>query len=283
MNLKNNLKYFFISSILIYCGYQMDRNKNYKSILNNQKVLNLLNTSVDDTIIKFINENYNFSGKIIYLRNNADSECMIWYNKTECYLVFIGTQMDTNDKMSLVKDLWTYICLGLKSIDFLSDKIKIHSKYMDNMRNENLIEEIKKIVCKLKFKKINICGHSMGCGLGLYTALELTNKFKDIEFNLITLDSPKIGNNYLYKFVKKIDNLTHIDLVNGKDIVPMFPLIYPNYLHIAHKTCIINKDGTVDICKNLNDKINFYNNHSIKDHFTYNIIKNLYYCIIQNM
>ena len=208
---------------------------------------------------------------------------MIWYNKTECYLVFIGTQMSSDDKMSLLKDLWTDICLGLKSIDFLSDKIKIHSKYMDNMKDENLIEKIKKIVADFKFKKINICGHSMGCGLGLYTALELTNKFKDIEFNLITLASPKIGNYHLDKFVRKINNLTHIDLINGKDIVPMFPFIYPNYLHIAKKTCIINHDGTVDICKNLDDKLNIYNNHSVKDHFTNNIIENLYYCIIKNM
>lgn len=283
MNLKNNLEYFFISSILIFCGYNMDINKNYKTTLDNEKVLNFLEKSIDDNIIKFINKNYNFSGKIIYLRNHADAECMIWYNKTECYLVFIGTQMSSDDKMSLLKDLWTDICLGLKSIDFLSHKIKMHSKYIENMRDENLIEKIKKIVANFKFKKINICGHSMGCGLGLYTALELTNKFKDIKFNLITLASPKIGNYHLDKFVKKIDNLSHIDLINGKDIVPMFPFIYPNYLHIAYKTCIINYDGTVDICKNPNDKINIYNNHLVKDHHTYSIIKNLYYCITKKM
>jgi len=206
---------------------------------------------------------------------------MIWYNEKECYLVFIGTQISSDDKMSLLKDLWTNISLGLKSIDFLSQKIKIHSKYIDNMRNEKLIEQIKKIVNNLGFGKINICGHSMGCGLGLYTALELTNKFKSIHFNLITLDSPKIGNNHLNKFIKKIKNLTHIDLINGKDIVPMFPFVYPNYLHIAYKTYIINNEGYVDICKNPNDTINIFNNYSVKDHRTYNIIKNLYYCIIK--
>lgn len=281
MYLKNVLEQFFISSILIYCGYEMDKNKNYKTKLNNLKVLNFLQENIDDKIIKFIDKNYNFNGKIIYLRNHADSECMIWYNKTECYLVFIGTQMSLNDKMSLFKDLWTDICLGLKSIDFLSHKIKIHSKYIDNMKNENLIEQIKKIVGNFGFEKINICGHSMGCGLGLYTALELTNKFKDVEFNLITLDSPKIGNNHLAKFVKKINNLKHIDLINGKDIVAIFPFVYPNYLHIASKTCIIDNEGNVDICKNPNDTINIFNNHSVKDHYTYNIIKNLYYSIIK--
>jgi hypothetical protein len=283
MHLKNKLEQFFISSILIFCGYKMDRNKNYKTTIDNTKVLKFLEECIDDKILKFIDKNYNLSGKIIYLRNFVDSECMIWYNKKECYLVFIGTQMSVDDKLSLLKDLWTDICLGLKSIDFLSHEIKMHSKYIDNMRNENLIEKIKKIVGKLKFKKINICGHSMGCGLGLYTALELSNKFKDIKFNLITLDSPKIGNNHLNKFVKKIKNLTHNDLINGKDIVLMFPFIYPNYLHIACKTCIINHDGVVNIYKNPNDKINIFNNHSVKDHFTYNIIKNLYQCLVSNM
>ena len=282
MNLKNKLEYFFISSILIFCGYKMDINKNYKTTLDNKKINNLLKKSINENIIKFINENYDLSGKIIYLRNNADAECMIWYNKTECYLVFIGTQMSLDDKMSLLKDMWTNICLGLESVDFLAHKIKIHSKYIDNMKNDNLIEKIKKIVSNFKFKKINICGHSMGCGLGLYTALELTNKFVDIKFNLITLASPKIGNYHLDIFVKKIDNLTHIDLINGSDIVPLYPFIYPDYSHIAYKTCIINKDGTVNIYKNPNDKINIFNNHSIKDHHTYNIIINLYYCLTKN-
>lgn len=279
MSLKNKLEHFFVSSILIFCGYNMDRNTNYKTILDNTKVLNFLGKSIDDNIKNFIDKNYNFNGKIIYLRNDVDSECMIWYNETECYLVFIGTQMSSDDKMSLLKDLWTDICLGLKSIDFLSHKIKMHSKYIDNMRNENLIEQIKKNVENLEFKNINICGHSMGCGLGLYTALELTNKYKNIQFNLITLDSPKIGNCYLDKFVKKIKNLTHFDLINGKDIVPMFPFVYPNYLHIACKSCVINHDGVVDIYKNPNDIINIFNNHSVKDHHTNNIIKNLYYCL----
>jgi len=206
---------------------------------------------------------------------------MIWYNGKECYLVFIGTQIGLDDKMSLLKDMWTNICLGLKSINFISNKIKMHSKYIDNMRNENLIKQIKKIVEELGFDKINICGHSMGCGLSLYTALELTNKFKNKQFNLITLDSPKIGNKHLNKYVKKINNLTHIDLINGKDIVPMLPFVYPDYLHIACDTCIINSDGEIDVCKNPNEKINIFNNHSVKDHHTYNIIKNLYCCLIK--
>jgi hypothetical protein len=275
----NNTKYelndMFISSILLYCGYKMDKNINYKTFLNNSIVSKYLKDNIDKNIIKYINNNIDFTYKVIYLRNNLDAECMICYNNTNCYLVFIGTQMSLDDKMSLCKDLWTDICLGLESIDFLDSKIKIHSKYIDNMKCENLLGKIKKIINKLGFNKINICGHSMGCGLGLYTALELTHKFKDIQFNLITLDSPKIGNYKLNKYIKKIKNLSQIDLINNKDIVPLFPFIYPKYLHISSKTYITNCDGNIEICEKPNE-LNIFTNYSVKDHYTHNIIINIY-------
>ena len=272
------INHMFISSILLYCGYQMDKNINYKTILNNSIVSKYLKNKVNKKIIKYINANCNFTYKVIYLRNNADAECMICYNEIDCYLVFIGTQMSLNDKMSLCKDLWTDICLGLKSIDFLNSKIKIHSKYIDNMKCDNLLDKIEKNICKLKFNKINICGHSMGCGLGLYTSLVLTHKFTDKHCNLITLDSPKIGNSKLNTYIKKIKNLTQIDLINNKDIFALFPFIYPEYSHISNKTYITNKKGNINICKNPNE-LNIFTNHSITDHFTTNIITNIYKCI----
>lgn len=281
--MKNNVVSYeindmFISSILIRCGYKMDKNINYKTFLNNSIVSKYLKNKVDKKIIKFIDAKFDFSYKVIYLRNEADAECMICYNHTDCYLVFIGTQLSFDDKISLYKDLWTDICLGLKSIDFLNSKIKIHSKYIDNMKCDSLLDRIEKIVCKLKFNKINICSHSMGCGLGLYTSIALAHKFNDKCFNLITLDSPKIGNCELNKYVKKVKNLTHIDLINNKDIVPLFPFIYPEYSHISSKTYITDKDGNITKCKKPND-LNIFTNHSIKDHYTTSIITNIYNCM----
>lgn len=268
----------FISSILLYCGYRMDKNVNYKTILNNSIVSKYLKNKVEKKIIKYINTNCNFAYKVIYLRNEADAECMICYNDTDCYLVFIGTQMGLDDKLSLFKDLWTDICLGLEPIDFLNPKIKIHSKYIDNMKCDNLLCDVEKIIHKLGFEKINICGHSMGCGLGLYTSIALAHKFKDKHYNLITLDSPKIGNCELNKYIKKIKNLTQIDLINNKDIVPLFPFIYPNYLHISSKTYIADKDGNITECKKPNE-LNIFTNYSIKDHHTTSIITNIYNCM----
>lgn len=277
-NKNYKINYMFISSILIYCRYEMDKNINYKTILNNTIVSKYLKNKIDKKIIKYINTNYDFTYKVIYLRNKADAECMICYNHNDCYLVFIGTQMSLDDKMSLFKDLWTDICLGLEPIDFLNPKIKIHSKYIDNMKCDNLLGEIEKIIHKLGFNKINICGHSMGCGLGLYTSIALAHKFKDKHFNLITLDSPKIGNYELNKYVKKIKNLTQIDLINNKDIVALFPFIYPNYLHISSKTYITDKDGNITKCKKPNE-LDIFTNHSINDHHTTSIITNIYNCI----
>ena len=281
--MKKNINYtLFNSLILLICGYEMDKNINYKTTLDNNKVCKHLKSyKVDDEIITYVKKKLNFCGDIYYFRNDADSECMIYHTNEECYLVFIGTQFSLNDKMSLCKDLWTDICLGLKSIDFLDSKIKMHSKYIDNMNNGDLLKNIICTVEKLNFKKIYICGHSMGCGLGLYTSLVLTKKFPDIKFNLITIDSPKIGNLKLNKYVKKINNFDHFDLVNNKDIIPLFPFIYHDYLHIAHKTHMINNDGIINVCKNLNSKITIFTNNSIKDHFTNNIIRNIYKSLIE--
>lgn len=279
LNKKEIINMMFISSILIKCGYEMDKNINYKTKLTNSIVTKHLNNQIDDEIIKYIEKKINLSGKIIYLRNSADSECMIYHNHKECYLIFIGTQIDLNDKISLCKDIWTDICLGLESIDFLDPQIKIHSKYTSNMKCDNLIDDIVKFISKNNFKQINICGHSMGCGLGLYTGLVLTEKFTDKYFNLITLDSPKIGNYKLNKYVKKIKNLSHFDLINGNDIVPLYPFIYPEYLHISSKnTYIANVNGDFITCKKPN-KLNIFTNHSIEDHYTINIITGLYNCL----
>lgn len=275
---KEIINMMFISSILIKCGYKMDININYKTIFNNLIMYKHLNTEIDDEIIKYVEKNINFSGKILYLRNKADSECMIYYNHKVCHLVFIGTQIDFNDKMSLCKDIWTDICLGLETIDFLDSQIKIHSKYISNMKCDNLIDDIIKFIKKSNFTQINICGHSMGCGLGLYTTLVLAHKFTNKYFNLITLDSPKIGNDKLNKYVKKIKNLSHFGLINGNDIVPLYPFMYPEYLYIGSNTFITNDNGDFKICKKPN-KLNIFTNHSIKDHSTNNIITKLYYCL----
>lgn len=150
------------------------------------------------------------------------------------------------------------------------------------MKCEGLLNRIEKIVSKFKYNKINICGHSMGCGLGLYTSIVLAHKFNDKSFNLITLDSPKIGNYNLNKYVKKVKNLKHIDLINNKDIVPLFPFFYPNYLHISSKTYITDREGNIKICDKTNE-LNIFTNHSVKDHYTSSIITNIYKCIKEDI
>lgn len=272
-----NIYKFFISSILLICSYNMDINKNYKTYLNNKIIINHLKKSkIDDKIIKYIKKNINLNGKITYLRNEVDTECMIFDSEDSCYLVFIGTQKKMYDKLL---DLFSSICLGLKSISFLDPKIKIHSKYIENMKNQNLLDKIITIVNKSKHKNITICGHSLGCGLGLYTSLVLSEKFSNKNFDLITIASPKIGNYYLNKYVKKIKNLKHFDLINSKDIIVLYPFIYPEYYHISNKTYIIKPNGKIDLCKHIEKKIDIFTNYSINDHYIRNIIYNIFMCI----
>ena len=268
---------FFKSMILLICSYQMDINKNYNSLLTYKKMLEYLNSyKVEPNIIEYVKiNNFIDDGKIIYLTNRADSECMIFHNDTYCNLVFIGTQVNFNDKMSLCKDLWTDICLGLKPIDKKHKNTLMHSKYIDNMNNDDLIKTIIKTISKLNYKKINICGHSMGCGLGMYTSIILTKKFPNIKFNLMTIESPKIGNYKLKKYIDKIQNLNHFDMLNNHDFAAIFPY-YNGYEHIANKTYVFYNNGDIELYKNFNKKMSIFSNYSIYDHFTQSVIKNLH-------
>jgi hypothetical protein len=83
----------------------------------------------------------------------------------------------------------------------------------------------------------------------------------------------------LQKYFKNTKNIKHLDMINNKEVIPLFPFIYPGYSHIANQTYIIKSDGTFEITKKYSS--NILNSYSIYDHFTNNIAKNLYLCIIK--
>lgn len=277
----SNIMIFFKCMVLLTCGYQMDLGKDYTTNLCNSDIVNYLKSyNVEQCVIEYFNNNINdLEGKIIFLTNKADAECIFLDTGTALYIVFIGTQFDLNDKISMGKDLYTDLALGLKSMNFLPKSIKIHEKYIHNMNNQKLIKKICKIISNCKYNDIFICGHSMGCGLGLYTSLVLTRKFFDKNFNLVTIESPKLGNSQLKKYIRKIKNLKHYDMINSNDIVPLYPFIYPHYCYIGYNTWLFDSEGNVEIYKNI--KRNIISNHSISDHFTNNILLNIYKSIIK--
>ena len=116
----------------------------------------------------------------------------------------------------------------------------------------------------------------MGCGLGTYCALYLGNKYKNINFNLVLISSPKIGNidlkNYLYSFT----NIKLYSMINNNEIVPLFPfnLFFYNYININKNVWEYNSDGTIEIIDELD--LSIFKSYSIKDHFTNAIIENIY-------
>jgi predicted lipase len=279
---KNVNELFFKCSALLICSYLLDVNKNYKTYLTNDKIKKCLKSyQVGDEIINYTNANYNLTGKVYYLRNSADSECMILFNSKTIYLIFCGTQ--TEDKFSLFRDLITDISFGLKNISEFGKNIGIHHPYVQNMNNQNLIGQIEKIV--LKYLNIDIdmevviCGHSMGCGLALYTSMVLEKKITNIKIKLITIEAPKLGNKELKKYLINNPNIKHYDMINNNDFALCFPFIMPNYCHIADKTYLFSNESIVKIKKNISG--NIFTNHSIKDHFLNNIIKNIYDVLVQ--
>ena len=272
--IKIKLNYFFISTILLICSYQMDLNNNYKSFLTNKIIKKyLIKYKIDEEIVTYIEKNLDLSGKVYYLTNDVNSACMCLKTSTDFYLIFIGTQFGFDDINSLIKDLYTDLVLGLNSIKNYDESIKIHEKYIENMHNNKLIDNIISLIPK-HITKIVVSGHSMGSGLAVYTTMILSKKFKNIEFILVTIGSPKIGNKKLNKHLKKIVNIKHLNCINNSDIIPMFPFFSKEYYYIADETFHFFKNKKCEIKKNIS--LNFLTNYSINDHFCVNILNNIY-------
>ena len=204
---------------------------------------------------------------------------MILISNGKLYLIFCGTQFDLNDKTSLIKDLITDINLGIDILQEFGQNIGIHHTYKKNMNNENLIGQIEKIFHKYRDHKIIICGHSMGTGLGTYTSMILSKKYPDKKFNLVLISAPKLGNINLSKYIEDTKNIKLYSMINNKEIIPLFPFypLFPSYKNIGYKTFKYNSDGTINIINSITN--NIFKMCSIKDHFTNNIIENIYDCM----
>lgn len=275
-------KLFFKSIILLICSYQLDINKNYRSYLSNKKIKKCLKVyNVRSDIIYDIYSKYDLSGKFYYLRNEVDSECMILVRKKKIYLIFCGTQFDFNDKTSLIKDIITNINLGIDIVPEFGKDIGIHQTYKSNMHNENLIGQIKNIVKKYSNHKVILCSHSMGCGLSTYTSMILAKEYPEKNFDLVLISAPKLGNENLSKYIEDTKNIKLYSMINNKEIIPLFPFypLFPSYKNIGYKTYKYNSDGTVEILDVITN--NIFKMYSVKDHFTNNIITNLYECMKQ--
>ena len=273
---KINNKFFKCIALLI-CSYQMDINKNYKTFLTNEKIKEYFNNyQIKSNIISYTYNNYDLSGKVYYLRNTVDSECMIVVNNKNLYLVFCGTQFDLNDKVSFFKDIITDINLGIDTVLEFGTNIGIHHTYKKNLLCENLIGQIEKIVSKYLNLKIIICGHSMGCGLATYCSMVLAKKFININFDLVCISAPKLGNINLNKYINDTKNIKLYSMINNNEIVPLFPFFpfFPSYTNIGKKIYKYNVDGTVEIVNKITN--NIFTMCSIKDHFTNKIIENIY-------
>jgi hypothetical protein len=273
-------KLFFKSIILLICSYQLDINKNYKSYLSNENIKDCLKVyNVRSDIIFDVYTKYDLSGKFYYLRNKVDSECMILVRKKKLYLIFCGTQFDFNDKYSLIKDIITDIKLGLDIVQEFGQDIGIHHTYKSNMNNENLIGQIQNIVNKYKNHKVILCGHSMGCGLAVYTSMILSKEHPKKIFDLVLISAPKLGNINLSKYIEDTKNITLHSMINNKEIIPLFPFypLFPSYKNIGYKTFKYNSNGIVEILDDVTN--NIFKMSSIKDHFTNNIITNVYECM----
>lgn len=273
---------FFEIMILTCCCDFLDKNKNYKSDLDNKKICKLLKKklNISNNICNFIEKNFNFEGNFYFLRNCVDIECLILITKTKLFIIFCGTQFYLQDIKSLLLDLITDLDIKLLPIDEQNKKILVHKPYYSNLQKDDLIKKIFNLVNKNKNLSIYIGGHSMGAGLSSVLTYLLNKKYPNINLNLVTISSPKAGNKYFNKSIVNNKNIFHIDMINNHECIPLFPfsIFNHNYCHIGNKTWIFYSNNTFDIVK----KFNILNMYSIKDHFYLSIITNIYNVLIAN-
>ena len=194
-----------------------------------------------------------YDTKLIYWNKDNSLPFCIIINKD--IILFRGTRTI----MDAVKDV-TFAQI------YLPNNVKIHKGFYD------LYNDIKKeILENLDLsRKINIIGHSLGCGLSACLAYDLCSR--NVKNQCVLLAPPKIGNVYLDLFLRK-NNSDVYSIINYADLVPSLPFSYMMYQNIKYQyyqigkiTYFNNIKNTIHDChspftyyeflKNNEDKIN---------------------------
>lgn len=151
-------------------------------------------------------------------------------------------------------DWKTNLDIRMKNI---GNKSRVHGglykKYCQHRKN--ILTRIYKYV-KNKNSKIYIIGHSSGGLPAMLLARDMVTDFRNI--SLITLGSPKLGNNAFYEEMNSI-NLESVHFVIDYDIVPIMPYL-PSY-KISYPRYVLEIDKKNSIIKNYFEKSHSINSY----------------------
>ncbi len=268
---------FYLKLIVLCCFiHNQDFGKNYKDKLSNEKVKEVLQKkNIDKKIIKNINQKINYDGKFKYFVNSDDLECMLYEEKNDTindlYIILNGTEFEF--KIDFLKDAVTFLKFDQEKID---KGVKIHSGYYNILYKEHIIYKIFDKIKKNKYDNIFITGHSAGGGIGTILSYLVTKEFPNININLITFGSIKVGNKKFIQYLTNCKNIIMTPIINSNDLIPVLPPF--NCYSSLKKNIILYENKT-----KFNRDIQLKNNYAISDHFTIKYINNIYSNIKQKI
>lgn len=160
-------------------------------------------------------------------------------------IAFRGTEMNWKDWLTDVHFLssgYTYSKWFKKWLITLFSLKRVHSGFFNAYKTvrSDVYNEVKKLLPdNLIEAKVLVTGHSLGATLATLCALDLKEKYPQLDINLYTYGSPRVGNKHFVNYFKKKIKVSW-RIVNDKDIVPSVPPRFSflkqwiGYRHIPH-------------------------------------------------
>ena len=129
-------------------------------------------------------------------------------------------------------------------VPFYNDrKVLVHQGFLNSFNSikDQIINGIKELIQKYPDYQVSLVGHSLGGCLATITAYFLKSEIPNLNMELITLNSPRVGN---IGFVKALKDISSYRIVNGNDFAAKIMLKEAGYLHTG-KEIFITQNETV--------------------------------------
>lgn len=195
----------------------------------------------------------------------SDTQVFVALKEKSLYVVFRGTssKKDAQNDVSIDK------------VPFINEGEKVHIGFKSSWDAvKNII--LKDITKMGEYKKIVVCGHSLGAAVATLCAYNLSHVFTDATIECCTIGSPRVGNK-IFKNNYDSRKIKTLRIVHNNDVVTHFPFI--GYYHVNYMLRIDDRGNIKNFIINWERIWNYIKSmvtgKNIKDHMTNNYISSL--------
>lgn len=162
-----------------------------------------------------------------FFSNSADLQCVIGKNPNQkrYSIIFRGSEGFWD---------WMYDLLIIKT--HLKDDIYVHKGFYKQLMYNDTFKRISDFVRETAEENPDwewfISGHSLGAALSTLAGYLLANEFPNTRWTVISLASPRVGNDAFKRSFQRKTNLRHYRICNNRDIVTSVPMW--GYHHVGY-------------------------------------------------